>query len=241
MNDSDAASFALDPREGQDAAAAAFDRLGRRMASLTAAVESFAARQEAIEARDTGPVIEKIDKRFSQVRDALLKLDARPGLQMTVEGIAASITAAGRTARIEDHDALAKAQRQIDASTRTLDGMIAGKIDLRKQCHWLACAAGVCILVGAIVGDAVLPMIDRAAPSSWQWADERALDDLGMSANEAGQHLLQLSDPAGWRALVEDHRLVEANRAAIDACRAREVTHGASPECTIVLNGRAST
>ena len=237
MNDSDAAAFALDPREGQDAAAAAFDRLGRRIASLTAAVESFAARQEAIEARDTGPVIEKIDERFLQVRDALLKLDARPGLQMTVEGIAASVKEAGRTARIADHDALAKAQRQIDASTRTLDGMIAGKIDLRKQCHWLACAAGVCLLVGAIVGDAVLPMIDRAAPTSWQWPEGRALNDLGMSANEAGQHLLQLSDPAGWRALVEDHRLVEDNQAAIDACRARQSKHGSPVDCSIVLSG----
>jgi len=236
MNDSDAASFALDPRDGQDAAAAAFDRLGRRMASLTAAVESFAARQEAIEARDTGPVIEKIDKRFSQVRDALLKLDARPGLQMTVEGIAASITAAGRTARIEDHDALAKAQRQIDASTRTLDGMIAGKIDLRKQCYWLAGAVAACLLLGAIVGDAVLPMIDRAAPISWQWPEERALDDLGMSANEAGQHLLQLSDPAGWHAIVEDHRLVEANRAAIDACQARKADRGGPVDCMIVVS-----
>ena len=175
MNDGDAASFALDPREGQDAAAAAFDRLGRRMASLTAAVESFSARQEAIEARDTGPVVEKIDKRFLQVRDALLKLDARPGLQMTVEGIAASIKEQGRTARIEDHDAIAGAQRQLEITTRTLDRMTAGKIDLRKQCYWLAGAAAACLWMGAIVGDAVLPMIDRVAPTSWQWPEERAL------------------------------------------------------------------
>ncbi|WP_298689281.1 DUF6118 family protein [uncultured Sphingomonas sp.] len=237
MNDGDALGFALDPRDGQDAAAAAFDRLGRRMASLTAAVESFALRQEAIEARDTGPVIEKIDRRFSQVRDALLKLNARPGLQTTVEGIAASITEAGRTARIADHDALASAQRQIDASTRTLDRMIAGKIDLRKQCYWLAGAAGVCLLMGAIVGDAVLPMIDRAAPTSWRWPEERALDDLGMSANEAGQHLLQLSDPAGWHALIQDHLLVQGNEAAIDACRARRAKHGSPVDCSIVVSG----
>ncbi len=237
MNDGDAASFALDLREGQDAAAAAFDRLGRRMASLTAAVESFAARQEAIEARDTGPVIEKIDKRFLQVREALLKLDARPGLQMTVEGIAASIKEAGRSARIEDHDALAGAERRLDTTTRALDRMVAGKIDLRKQCYWLAGAAAACLSIGAIVGDAVSPIIDQAAPTSWQWPEGRALADLDMSANEAGQHFLQLSDPSGWQALVEDHRIVEANRAAIDACQARQAKRGGPVDCTIVVSG----
>lgn len=236
MNELDASSFALDPRDREDAASAAFDRLGRRVANLTAAVEGFAVRQEAIQARDNGPVIEKIDKRFLQVRDALVTLDKRPGLRMTVEGIAGDIEGAGRKARAADHDALAQARHEFVTSRQALDRMVAGKIDLRRQACWLAAAAATCLIVGVIIGDIVPPMIDRAAPASWQWPEERAADDLAMSANDAGQRLLRLSDPAGWYDLVEAQRLIQANKAAISACRARQATRGATVDCSIVVD-----
>jgi hypothetical protein len=236
----DASSFAMDPLDREDAASAAFDRMGRRLAGLAAAVEGFAARQQEIHARDYADDLKQIQGRQDKVSEAISTLNKQPGLQMTVKGMAASIAEAGRAARAEDHGALARAQQQLDASTRKLDGIIAGRIDLRRQCVWLATAAGAILGIGAIIGDAVPPMLDRVAPESWQWPEARAADDLAMSERDAGQRLLQVADAAEWRGLLEAGRLAQANAAVIAACQARSAKLQNSVSCPIIVSRPAA-
>lgn len=235
-HDAEVSSFAADPLDGGDAVAAAFDRMGRRVAGLAAAVEGFAARQQEIYARDYGDDLARIREGQEAFRNALRVLDQRPAMRLTVEGVAADIAKAGETSREADHRALTQAQRELLASAQRLDNVVTGRIDLRRQSIWIATAAGVLLTAGMIVGDVFPAAIARAMPESWHWPERRAAADLDMSGVDAAQRLYQVYDPAGWRALAAANRLVQANAATIAACQARASGKAVPVACPIIVS-----
>jgi hypothetical protein len=237
MSENASPSTLLQSPDGADAVAAAFDRMGRRMAGLAAAVDGFAARQQEIHGRDYDPDLERIHQTQKMFHDAIMKLDARPAMRMTTSGIATDIEKAGQTVREADHLAFEQAQRQLATATQTLQTIVAGRIDLRKQRRILAIIGTAIFVIGMMAGDVVPTMVDRLAPESWDWPEERAAAELNMSGADAGQRLLQIFDPTDWHRLTEADRLFRDNAAALSQCRARAANRGTPVACSIVIGG----
>lgn len=240
MSDLPSASLLLEAIENSDPVAAAFDRMTRRMAALVAAIEGFAARQQEIHGRDYGPDLAKTRAAQERIRDAINILDKRPAMQMTVEGIAASIERAALTAREVDHRALTSAQGHLVASTQALERIVTGRIDLHKQRAWLAAAAGAILMIGIIIGDVVPPILDRAAPQDWFWPEARAASDLQLSGSEAGWRLVRVYDPSSWRWIIESEALLRDNTAVMTECRAGAKRKGRPVKCSISVGAPAS-
>jgi hypothetical protein len=106
-------------------------------------------------------------------------------------------------------------------------------MDLRKQCAWLAVAAGAILMIGIIIGDVVPPILDRAAPQDWLWPEARAASDLQLSGSEAGWRLVRVYDPSSWRWIIENEALWRDNAAAITECRARAKRREHPVTCSI--------
>jgi hypothetical protein len=86
--------------------AEAFERMRGQLALLTAAVEGFASRQQAIEARDYAPDLSRPIERQDRVRDAIMKLSDRPAVALTPEALTIQIADAAKAARRADQELL---------------------------------------------------------------------------------------------------------------------------------------
>lgn len=126
--------IALDPAE-------AFEAMRRQLALLAAAVEGFASRQQAIEARDYTPDIARLIDRQDKVREALLTLAARPGIALTPETLAKEITEAGNSARRSDHEILQRAAERQRGNAQILETIIGQARDRQQQTDALIWAA----------------------------------------------------------------------------------------------------
>ncbi|MDQ8756914.1 hypothetical protein RCO27_11820 [Sphingosinicella sp. LHD-64] len=140
------------PEPPPDDAAAAFEAMRRQLALLTSAVEGFAARQEAIAARDYAPDLARLIKAQGQVHEAINELNRRPGVSLTPKDIAEQIDAAAVTNRLADHTALVEAAHGQAEAARRLDAMI-GRLRTDQQQRdalawaWLAGMVTVMVLV----------------------------------------------------------------------------------------------
>lgn len=113
-----------DQTRAPDDAAVAFDAMRRQLALLSAAVEGFASRQQAIAARDYAPDLEKIAERIARVNHNIGVLAERPGVALTPEEVARQIDAAGKSVREGDHAALAQEQHAQAQTAQQLDALM---------------------------------------------------------------------------------------------------------------------
>ena len=217
----------------------AFAAMSTKLAGLTAAIDGFAARQQEIHARDYGKDLANIELRQDAVREAVLKLAARPAMALTPTDIASQIEQAGAKGRAEDHAALSSAQRELGQAVRSINGMITSANTARKQKRWIAGAAAAAMVVGFLLGDVVPTWIDRAVPESWQWPERKAAGILQRNGWESGLQLLQTSDSTQWRALQEAARIARENADALTNCRTRAARAKKSVNCSIEVRGSA--
>jgi len=116
-------SIEADPEQVVDPAEA-FERMRRQLALLSAAVEGFASRQQAIEARDYAPDIARLIERQERMVEAIKILAARPAVALTPQELAERITEAGRAARDTDREMLAAAANRQQSSADVLEDIV---------------------------------------------------------------------------------------------------------------------
>ncbi len=211
----------MSPITDLDQPEVAFAAIGTRLAGLTAAIDGFAARQQEIHARDYSEDLGRIQLRQDAVRSAVLKLAARPAMDLTPAEIASQIEQAGANARAEDHAVFNSGHRQLGQAIRSIEGIVASAVTAREQKRWIAGAAATAILVGFVLGAIVPSWIDRAVPASWQWPEQRAAKLLNRDPWDAGIHLLQVSDPKQFRVLEAATQPASGNTEQLSDCRAR--------------------
>jgi uncharacterized protein (DUF58 family) len=117
--------FDMPTDEPQTDPAEAFEQMRRQLALLTAAVEGFASRQQAVEARDYAPDLGRLIERQDRVRDAIMMLAERPAVALTPGALAARIADAGKDARHADKQVLqteAERQRAVAQQLETIVG-----------------------------------------------------------------------------------------------------------------------
>jgi hypothetical protein len=220
------------PQDASDPVAA-FERVRRTLAGQTAAIEGFAARQQELHARDYGPDLAKIHERMEAFRGAILKLNDRPAMVLTPEAIASQIEAAGSRVRGQDHQAWSEACREQRQAASDLKAVTASALTARAQRQWIGGSAVGAFVLGVILCAIVPGAVDRSVPVSWHWPERRAAHVMRMDGWSAGERLMQLSNPAQWRTLVDATTLTSSNADALSACRARALREKKLISCKV--------
>lgn len=214
----------------------AFEAMSRKLAGLTAAVEGFAARQQELHARDYGSDLAKIHERQDKVWTAILTLNERPAMALTPQLIASQIETAGATGRAADHQAWSKANGALDQAVQSLDGVVASALAAQTQRLWIAGAAAAALVIGFALGTVVPALIAQAMPESWYKPEARAARELRRSGWDAGVRLLEVAEPARWRAMSKATQLVSGNADKLTECRSRAGRYGKAVNCTIKVS-----
>ena len=219
--------------DGIDDPEVAFAAMGRKLAGLTAAVDGFAVRQQELHARDYGPDLARLLASNAQLREGIDTLGHRPAMALTPEALAAEITAAGTRVREADHAAWEAAHHGLDRTIGSLETMLASHRTARDQTLWLAIAAAAALVLGFLFGTTLPAAIDRAMPESWHWPEDAAADLLQRDGWSSGVRLLQVSDPAQWRAMRDAARLAHDNADGLAQCRKDAVAAKRAVACRI--------
>jgi hypothetical protein len=204
-----------------DPAEEAFGQLRTEVALLRRAVEGLAAAEERHDAVDYGPTLGKMAGQLAAVDERIEALAQSPLLSMTPARVAGEVQAVTARARQEAQSDWSRAQRALDEAVRSLGEIIPRPRAAHDQRRWLITAGAGGVIVGIVLWIGLSGPIARALPDRWQVAERMAAATLKQDRWSAGQRLLAKAKPESWRAMVEDLRFVDGNRAALDECRAK--------------------
>lgn len=213
----------------------AFEMMARKLAGLTAAMEGFAVRQQQLHARDYGPDLTKVHERWGEVSAALAVMAERPAVALTPQLIASQIEIAGREGRAEDHRAWSAANHDLGQAIQSVKDVIASSNTARAQRLWIAGAAAAATVLGFALGTIIPAMITQAVPASWYWPEAKAAAILQRDGWDAGERLLQVSDPPRWEILAGAARLAQANTKVLEKCLHRAVRTSKPVDCTLTV------
>ena len=213
-------------------ALAAFERMSRQLAMLTAAVEGFAARQARIEQRDYTQDLAQLADRQEKVETAIRTLADRPGVQLTPGSLAEGISKVAAMLRAPDQAALASAQKTMDDARSAMDAVVVGARTKQEQGHALQWAAAIFTVVTMLLLTLVPLLLDALWPAA---AEDRAAAVLHKSRWEAGIELMASGDPARWRQLVDADRFQHDTAQTVSACQNRANAARRSVRCPIEI------
>lgn len=213
----------------------AFDAMGLRLAGLTASVDGFAARQQELLARDYSLELGRIHDRCDVIGREIAAMKDRPAVALSPQLIADQIRAAGNSVREEDHQTWRSAQQRLEAAARAITEVTASAQSAQQQKFWLIVVAIIATTIGAFGGLTLPAIIAHSAPDNWHWPEKRAAGMLQRRGWEAGQRMLQVADPDGWKVWADAARISEVNREALDGCTKRAVKKRKAVPCTIKI------
>ncbi|MBO9545643.1 DUF6118 family protein [Caulobacter sp.] len=204
-----------------DPAEEAFGQLRTEVALLRRAVEGLAAAEERHEPVDYGPTLGKMAVQLAAVDKRMEALAQSPLLSMTPARVAGEVQAVTARARQEAQGDWSRAQRALDDAVRSLGEIIPRPRAAHDQRRWVIAASAGGVMAGIVLWIGLSGPIARALPDRWQVAERMAAATLKQDRWSAGQRLVAKAKPESWRAMVDDLRLVDDNRSALEACRAK--------------------
>lgn len=215
-----------------DPAAAAFEALRREVALLSVALGGLAAERRTTP--DYSETLGEIAQGVSLAVARIATLASSPALSLSPEQMAREITQAGEAARLQDRAALHQARDALADAGRNLRGWIdtARLADLQNLRLMQAAAAG--LVVGVLLGATLPAVVAQAAPEDWAWPEKRAAGVLKRDMTSAGERLLTVADPQGWRSMQTARSVFDDNRAVIARC-ARTADKVQKPSRCVIL------
>ncbi|MDE8652557.1 DUF6118 family protein [Novosphingobium album (ex Liu et al. 2023)] len=221
--------------EPVDPTEAAFEAMTTKLAGLTAAIDGFAARQQELHARDYTTDLAKVQEACAKTHEAIHILAKRPAMALTPQAMAKELQMAAVSVREADHRVLAGAERDLRSAIGTITSVVASALTARQQKQWAAGIAAGALVLGFVLGAVIPNAIDHAVPDNWYWPEQTAASVLDRDMWSAGQRLMQVGDPEGWRALKEAAALSRENAKALDGCRQRATKTGKARACSVLV------
>lgn len=218
-----------------DPAATAFDRLRREVTTLRLAVEQLADAPTKIEIPDYTRTLGQMASGIAETANGLKALRSSPALALTPDELARQIAHAGAEARKAEQATL----HQAAVAVGTAAGDLRGWVDTARLAsiqNLRLLQTGGAAFVGGILLWSMLPgIVTRAVPESWHWPERIAARTLRMDMWGAGQRMLQVADPQGWKSLLAVTRSTAENRATIDGCATTASKSGKATRCIISI------
>ena len=226
--------MADEDRNGDDAAAEAFEELRAEVTLLRRAVERLAAeRAELPQPKDYDETLGRIAQAISKLSERMNVLAERPGISITPEGIARQVAAAGSIVRAEDQRTIAAAGKSLEDATRALHGYVASARRSDEQNRWLAWTAIGATVFGMLLWAAFAGAVARAVPESWLWPERMAARTLRLDPWDASRRLAGVSRPETWNTMVHGAIVTQDNEAAIERCRRAATKAREAVPCTV--------
>lgn len=217
-------------------AAAEFAAMRRKLALVLAAQEGFAARLQELHSRDYSDDLSKIHAQQEATNGTLNVFAETPAMRMSLSDLAADIKRASASIRADEQQALNDARRELVHAAQVVKQVAASAREADVQRKWLIGAAACGAIVGLILF-AILPgAIARSMPASWLWPEQRAIKAMGLDGWQAGDRLLQVSDPDQWKAQRQAIALMKANQETIGHCWRKSLERKGVVRCPIAVD-----
>jgi hypothetical protein len=234
-----------EPAPRPDAAAEAFarlservaemeERLDRRMAMMTRALEHIAIEKQSLEVPDYSPTLAKMGGHLASIAAQTKAMQESPALKITPESMADRIAEAAKAARETDKAAIGKSldlHRRAHADL----GEAIGKVRTlaRQRWHMLYIGIGTALAVSLLW--LVYPgWAASIGPQSWQWPERVARRVLGeLTLWDAGIRLMRVGNPEGWQAIVNATDMARENRGTMTTCQKAAAKAKGPVRCTI--------
>lgn len=216
----------------------AFDKLSRRISTLTNAFDKFSDRQEQLVGRDYSDDLAKINQSWEKAREAFKRLTDRPALALTPEAMSEQMRAAGLRLREDEQRALREAGSRLDDAVGSIKLVVASARTQEKQNFWIAVSIGVTAILTFMAGCTVPSAIDRSVPEGWHWPEERAAAQMQRGMWDAGARLMQVADPDRWNSLVRASRLYRGNETSVEKCEKRAARQKIAISCALKIEPR---
>lgn len=210
-------------------AAQAFEALRAEVSVLRRAVETLPGAWKDHKPPDYTATLGKIAQSLEEVNIRLENIEQHPALQLTPEQHQRAIASAGGGLMSDAAVKLNAATEATESHGRHLAGLIGTARQQDQQLKWLAGTGAVALVVGLLIS----PFLARWLPFGW---DTRvAATVLHTDRWNAGQALMQSTNPMGWATLAAEINLVEPNHAALTACREAAARTKKEQRCAIVV------
>jgi hypothetical protein len=217
--------------------AQAFEDLRSEVWVMRRAVEALPGVWEENQPPDYSADLGRITKGLAVVADQLEAIDKHPVLKMTPEQYRQAIAQAG-------HGLMCEAERKFDEVIQGADrqreqlakliGTVRGQ-DAQRRVLWRT--GGICFGVALVLGLVLSPyLVSVLFWGSWQTGVAATVMDA--SRWDAGAALMEAENPAGWKKLVNDWNLVQANQKEIAACREEAAKTKKTQRCPITVSAK---
>ncbi len=225
--------LAVSEQEANDPASKEFVKLRREVAMMRLAMEKLADEPAKIEIPDYAETLDDMAAQIKETSDGLALLAKQPALAISPQNLAKSIAAAGVDARKAEQEVFDQTKTTFVTLGREMGTMVASARSAKKQMLWLRCGIAGGAAIGALV-IAILPgPIARAMPESWLWPEQRAIQALGLDGWQAGQRLLQVSNPDQWRIWATTIEATSESRDELAECLETSNRSARPVRCTI--------
>jgi hypothetical protein len=226
----------LDAVEETDPATEAFARLEGEMAMVRHTVQNMARERADIVIPDYTATLGQMADQLAQVSKTLGAIGKKPAFELTPEDIAVQIKRASLDMLRDASDLFRHGRKDLDTATGRLAAIV-GRVrteDEQRRQTWRFAAMG---LAAGILLWSILPgTIARAMPESWQWPESMARKAVGEpTILEAGMRLIRSQNPEGFEELMATHRILNANREALEHCSERAENANDAVSCHIQI------
>ena len=205
-----------------DPAAEAFARLEGEMAMVRHTVQNMARERADIVIPDYTATLSEMASQLEHVSKTLSTIGNKPAIELTPEDIAVQIKRASLDTLRDSSDLFRQGRKDLDNTTDRLAAIV-GRVcaeDEQKRQTWHF--AGVGLAAGILLWSVLPGTIARAMPESWQWPEWMARKAVGEATIvEAGMRLIRSQNPEGFEELMVTHRILHANREALEHCSRR--------------------
>lgn len=205
-----------------DPATEAFVRLEGEMAMVRHTLQNMARERAEIVIPDYTATLGQIANQLAQVSKTLTAIGNTPAIELTPGDIAAQIKRASLDMLRDSSDLFRQGRKDLDNATGRLAAIV-GRVraeDEQKRQTWRF--AGMGALAGILLWSILPGTIARAMPESWHWPERMARKAVGEATIvEAGMRLIRSQNPEGFEELMVTHRILDANREALEHCSGR--------------------
>jgi hypothetical protein len=228
----DEGDYRDEPQTGDDPAVA-FERLRGEVSLLRSAIEGLTAARAAIDIPDYEPTLERTEKVLVILAQQIDGMRKSPAMTLTPETMGSRLNASVMESvnTLRSHTQASKSA--LDGTVSELRGIIRSARTGDEQSRWLYLSGGGGLVLGMLFYTVLAGPIARLAPASWQWPERMAARTLAMPMWDAGQRLMTVANPEGWRGIVTAANLARDNRDTIETCRRSAAKARKAVRCTI--------
>ena len=214
--------------------AQAFEDLRAEVLVMRRAIEALPGAWAENQPPDYSPDLGRVVKGLNEVAARLDDINKHPALTMRPEQYRQAIAQVGEGLVREAVGKLDQAVKDVGRERQQLADLIGTARTQEEQRDWLWWTGGLATVVALVIGLVASPyLVGRLFWGSWQTGVAATV--MNADRWDAGAAIMQAGNPDGWKNIVYDFNLVNANQKEIAACSEEAAKTRVDQRCTITV------